>query len=85
MHYTWALRYEFGRNSHNFCERSAGESSFGSEIYEDKFQEVEKSEVLSETGSHRVKSINVKSFTAKYIYKYIYIYIFSCEGLHIYT
>jgi hypothetical protein len=50
MHYTWALRYEFGRNSHYLCERSTGESSFGSEICEDKFQEMEKSEVLSETG-----------------------------------
>jgi len=36
---------------------------------------MQKSEVLSETGSHRVKSINVKSFTAKYIYIYIYIYM----------
>ena len=26
MHYTWALRHEFGRNSHYFCEKSAGES-----------------------------------------------------------
>jgi len=66
MHYTWALRYEFGRNCHCLCERSTGESSFGSDIFNDKFQEMEKSDVLSETACDRVKSINVKSSTAKY-------------------
>jgi hypothetical protein len=51
MRYTWALRYEFTRNSDYLCERNIGESSIGSEVDEDEFQETQRSEVLSETGS----------------------------------
>ena len=65
MHHTWVLRYELVRNRHCICERNTEEAFFRSEIYEDKFQETEKSEILSETGSDRDKSVIVEPSTAK--------------------
>ena len=63
MHYTLALRYEFGRNSHYLCERSTGESSLVQKSTRTNFR-IWKRVKFYQNGSERDKSINVNPSTA---------------------